>query len=1272
MSYKDSKRDQFQLEPHERRMAAERSGDADSLLKAIARDISRIEDIEDIGKALGFTVAEIQNFIKTNSRHDLITNQGTVSMLREWSERVSPSSLQSELREALMTAKLVRIADTHLPSGSAPSPQLLTQGQVQQCKEELKEHYRNSRSTVTVDPFDFMNHVDFEEIYTNVILIDQRGERQTHIKYEDLLTNDETGHLSKRLLIQGEGGVGKTTLCSKIAWDWSQGRILKDLDMVIVVPLRDVKGDTSIGGIVKNYLNDSNEATTNQIDNYISKHQDNCLLVFDGFDEFNGKRNDDDESSSEVIRILRVEQYKSCKVIVTTRPSSRHEFTMSKHLAHAYTFIAVEGFNEENLTTYIRRFFRVGQKDAFAESLISFMHENDIIQSNIAPFPIYCAMLCLMWKDFNEEKRKEMTKIQTFSGIFQEMFAFLKDHYASKVCERLYDQETADQLKEAGNAIQDIGEIALNGLLDRKLSFPEEHFRECHEAMEKCCKVGVLTMEKNVIPRNHRRDFSGCVTSLVMTTVSFPHKLFQEYVAGLYIANIYVNDRVKYDLIRPKLIYGCSELRYLLFFASALEEELSLDIIDGVLNRFNDFDALSSVSPGDDPDFDGPSAGYEDYHYHTSDFCADVVFECHTAVAARAVGERLEHFKLSSKKSEHTNAGVVLLAHYNQVRSLSIDGVNCGSTMSRDLAAGMCLGHVLGKVVITNSQFHPNFYKIIREKASSCQIQDLSVSFNNWDDGSHHQSSIAGDLAQWVFTMHSLSEFSLKCPYMDNDFFSRAVASASSCQIQNLGVSFDRWEDDSQHQSSMRDNFGKWVFTMPLLTNFRLKCPYLDEFFFSRAVSSASSCQIKHLYLTLDSWQHGSEHQSSIGVDLAQWVFTMPNLSCFTLKCRCLDDHFFSTVTQSASSCQLTYQPFHDDSNEYSFLEPYPIEEDLVQWKFTMPNLLQLSVECSDLKSSFFKKAAASASSCRIQELDMSFDLWDSNSQQQSSMGGDLAQWVFTIPSLSSFSLKCPYLDDNFFSKAVASTSSCQIQDLKLHLVSCLNGSEDYSSVGGDLAQWVFTMPNLSRFSLSCPYELLDRDFLSTAITSASSCQIQDLTLSVESRDVRSQHYSSIGGNLAQWVLTMPSLSSFSLKCDPSDLDDDFVSTAIASASSCPIKDLKLDFEQTRSPFEIGGNWAQLIFTMSSLSSVSLCCDFVEGDFLSTAIDSAPSCQIQNLTLILGNQMYPKLYAPSMEQDLAQWVCTMPRLSRLSMECLFLTDGVFFSTASKLARSCQV
>ncbi|XP_072182232.1 uncharacterized protein [Diadema setosum] len=1046
-------------------MAEKQSSDVDSVLKAIARDIPDDEAIEDLGKELGFTVPEIGNYMRMNSRYHDVTNKGTVRMLRRWRHRVSPSSLRSDLREALMRAKLVWIAETHLPSGnlpslSAPSPPSLQEKQVQRCKEDLKEYYRESRRTVTMDPLNFMDRVSLDDIYTDLSLIDRGNMRKTPITYEDILAYDESGKLSKHLLIQGEGGVGKTTLCAKIAWDWCQGKILQDLDLVIVIPLRDVTDGKSIGAILKTYLSDSNAATPDQIDGYISTNLNKILLAFDGFDEF--REDIEERSNSEVIRILALEQYKSCKVIVTTRPWRSHAFKMTRKLAEMYTFISVEGFSKGNLATYISRYFQISQKNALGESLISFMQENDIIRSDMAPFPIYCAMLCLMWEYFTDEKRKELTKLQTFSEIFGEMISFLKYHYASKACERLHYQAVAYHLTEAERAIQDISEIALNGLLQRTLSFPEEHFRECQDAMETCCKVGVLTIDKYV-PREKRRHGANS-TSLVQSVVSFPHKLFQEYVAGVYVVNVYVSDHVKYQLLKQRLLYQHEEFCFLLYFASALGKELGLDIMKDLPRRADKY------------------------------FCIDVAFECHTEEAARTVGKGWEEYQISSNMPEHTKSGVAFMMRYDQAKSISIDEVNCGKTTSRELAEGMCSSSVLRKVTITNSKFHADFYKIIGDKTSTCQLQDVSISLQSWDDGSQHHSPIGGNLAKWAFSISSLSSFSLGCPYLDGDFVSTAIASASSCQIQDLSLSFHSWDESSQHQSSIGGHLAQWVSTLSSLSSFCLDCPYLDRYFFSTAISSVSSCQIQDMKVSLEYWDDCSQHQSSIGGDLAQWLFTLPSLSSFSLDCPYLDGDFLSTAIDSLSSCQ-------------------------------------------------------------IQDLELSLDEWCGGSQHQSWIGRDLAQWVFTLPTLSSFSLRCRYPDGDFLSIATASASSCQIKDMKVSLQRWDFSFQHAPTKGGDFAQWIFTLPSLSKFSLECPD--LDGDFLSTAIASASSCQIHELSMTFE--DGWMSTSAAAATDFAKFLCRMPHLERADISCRRQPLPETFFTGITSQQAICKLEDITIN-----------------------------------------------------------------------------------------------------------------
>ncbi|XP_072182155.1 uncharacterized protein [Diadema setosum] len=874
----------------------------------------------------------------------------------------------------------------------------LTDEQVRQCKHDLKVYYGKTRRQVTVNPLNFIERVNLDEIYTNLSLIDRSNLRKTPITYEDLLTNDDIGNLSKRLLIQGEGGVGKTTLCAKIAWDWCQGRILDDLDMVIVIPLRDVTVEKTIGGIVERYLSDSNEATATQIDAYISTNLNKVFLIFDGFDEFSGKM--EGTSSSEVIRILGLEQYESCKVIVTSRPWRTDEFRMYKSLAMAYTFISVEGFNKENLGTYVKRYFRLRERDTLAETLLNFMDENDVIRSNMAPFPIYCAMLCLIWNDVSEDRRKQLQKLQTFSEIFGEMITCLKEHYASKFGENLQTQSIRKAFQEASTAIEDISATALDGILEKKLSFPEKQFKKCHDAMETCCKVGVLTIEKD-IDRKRQRD-ANIPSSFVASTVSFPHKLFQEYIAGVHIGTLFAEDRSRYNKVKKKLFRQPEEFRFLLYFASASKEELGRDIIDSLIETCDQY------------------------------FCLDVAFECHTEEAAKAVGERWDDFKLLRDMSEHTKAGVVFMGNCNQTETLLINDVSCGKTVSRYLAEGMCSSTVLRKVTLEKTKLHPTFYTIMGKEASNCKIQDLELLFQSLDDGSQHLSSIWEDLSQWIFTMPRLSNFIMTCPFLDGIFFSKAAASASACQIQDLTLNFESWHDGSQQQSSMGDDLAQLVCTMPSLSSFSLNCPYLNCQFLSKASASASSCQIQDLKLVFDSWDDGSKHQSSMVDDLAKWVFAMQSLSSFNLHCYYLDGDFLAKATAAASSSQIRNLTLTIDDFKFYSKSALSASKDMAQWVCTMPRLSSFSVKCCYLLSDdFFSTAAKLAQSSQICKLSMEFKWgWRSNS---TSSAANFARFLCHMPHLERVDIKCLDLPKMFFTGMTSQPTICKIEAITIN-----------------------------------------------------------------------------------------------------------------------------------------------------------------------------------------------------------------------------------------------
>ena len=335
-----------------------------------------------------------------------------------------------------------------------------------------------------------------------------------------------------------------------------------------------------------------------QIDAYILSNPDKVLLIFDGLDELDADLDD----LCEIIQILVLKRHISCKVLVTSRPWKADLIRKNSELRRTYAFIAVEGFSKANISVYIQKFF--AEDASSAAELIQVMEANDIISENMAPFPIYTTMLCYMWKDFGSERRKAIQKLQTFSQLFDEMIGFLMDHYISKGSEG----PMRDRRREIHSILEDIGEAALKGLQENQMILNEKYFHHPN-VIQTGCKLGIISQEKKLPSRKERRG-NGDTDEI---SVVFPHKLFQEYTAGLFLAKLYSSNRERFvDLLSREIISNVHKYRYVLYFTSARGEDIGVDILTRLVNRKYNMDIL-----------------------------VDVAFECHKPAAAKFVLEKL-------------------------------------------------------------------------------------------------------------------------------------------------------------------------------------------------------------------------------------------------------------------------------------------------------------------------------------------------------------------------------------------------------------------------------------------------------------------------------------------------------------------------------------------------------------------------------------------------------------------------------------------------------
>ena len=478
---------------------------------------------------------------------------------------------------------------------------------VERCAKDFKFKYRSTVCRIRADPLQPSSLVGFEKLHTNLVLEEEDGTGMQTIDYNEFLNLKVNGEFPKRIMVQGEAGAGKTTFCAKIAWDWIEGRPFSHFVWVLIVPLREFKQHT-IGEIAKSYLAKNNPTTVSQITEYIRSNPDKVFIAFDGLDEVSGKimktescesqptdqmqhqpsqpsvtSSDACGSSSEtddirLVDILCSDQLASCPVLVTTRPWRAVEVRRDCDLMKLYTFIHVKGFNRENLSIYIHKYFP--KNDDKADRLIEFTSENDVIYENMAHYPIYVAMLCLMWKELDEQKLKEMKSLKTFSQIFKTMIVFLKEHYAQKEVKKVGSLSLTDYLKKIDELLEPIAKQALNGLLENTLVFGEDDFEICPESKDIACRVGILSQEDRITTSIdiHKGN------SHVQLPVFFPHKLFQEYIAGVHLASLYESDRDEFNsLIEQVVLPRKEEFRYLLYFTVSQNKSIATDVVSSML-----------------------------------------------------------------------------------------------------------------------------------------------------------------------------------------------------------------------------------------------------------------------------------------------------------------------------------------------------------------------------------------------------------------------------------------------------------------------------------------------------------------------------------------------------------------------------------------------------------------------------------------------------------------------------------------------------------------
>ncbi|XP_038045190.1 NACHT, LRR and PYD domains-containing protein 14-like [Patiria miniata] len=384
------------------------------------------------------------------------------------------------------------------------------------ARDLLRKCYKTTGSYVQLNPGVPDDQRPIVGIYTKLRVRTKKGTAEEEYSEEtvysteyDKIFKDWPETEFNRAILFGIGGVGKSTIFDKIAYDWADEacEILKRFKLVFLLKMYALFQESDlVDSIFDQLLGVKSGVAKVELDKFIQDNSNKVLILLDGFDEMRTKTLDA-ASFGSILKALSRTEYRDCFIIVSTRPSHL-ETLMSKSLVrNPCTHVEVLGFTKEDVNEYILKFY-CEDPDSGSALIQNIEKSNTLL--DFYTNPMLLLLMCLLWRE-----KKQLP--ETTSRLFTEAvdYMFTRKGYSSE---------------DASKTVIAIGKTALSGFVsaDQNFSFQKDEFEQ--NALDLALKAGILTQQrviKNLKCQNN---------------IQFMHTTIQEYCAGKYLQSVHMSN----------------------------------------------------------------------------------------------------------------------------------------------------------------------------------------------------------------------------------------------------------------------------------------------------------------------------------------------------------------------------------------------------------------------------------------------------------------------------------------------------------------------------------------------------------------------------------------------------------------------------------------------------------------------------------------------------------------------------------------------------------
>ncbi|KAL9950413.1 hypothetical protein ACROYT_G042902 [Oculina patagonica] len=420
----------------------------------------------------------------------------------------------------------------------------------------LKAEY-NRRSLLKPLLWENTFKLPLEDVYTRLSIVSRRKTdfqlQSNEVNMYEIFKTLNKGE-DAMVLVEGSPGIGKTTFCLKLSYDWANEKIPKEFSfpvfqLVLLLKCRDIQGDVMEAISEQLLPEDTDEKFKKEIMDYIKDfhNQEKILIILDGLDELPRT------AEKHVDKLLHRRILPFCYVLATSR---QERGIVVRQQVDFDILLQIKGFTKKDAFDYIKKHFSHFGPEHLSKGkrLIKAIKEKSFLHA-LRSNPLNLLLLCVVFEHHQGELPSSRTE------LYQIIVQCLLRRYCAK-----HNLEAPDDGKALEKQFEDsllaLGELAWRCLQEDRFSFREEELARFESNIKDLAarKLGLVFKEASVKRINPQHEYH------------FFHKTFQEYLAATYLTHKILKEQLnvfrEYGLdFRTNIVHN---YRQVFFFVSGI------------------------------------------------------------------------------------------------------------------------------------------------------------------------------------------------------------------------------------------------------------------------------------------------------------------------------------------------------------------------------------------------------------------------------------------------------------------------------------------------------------------------------------------------------------------------------------------------------------------------------------------------------------------------------------------------------------------------------